>query len=400
MMANTRTPAGGAPPHDFRRLFESAPGLYLVVRPDTPAFTIVAVSQSYLDATGTAREPILGRGIFELFPDDPDHPRPSGPRDLRASLDRVVMNRVPDAMVVQKYDVARPQLEGGGFEERYRSLTNSPVLGADGTLEYIIHRVEDVTDFIRLKQRAGEQARLAEELTQATEDLKAFSSAVSHDLRAPLRALGGFARILEEDHADALDSEAKRKIAVIQESVQKMGAIIDALLLLARIGYQAIKKERFDTGALVAQVCGELTAADGGANSEIAIGELPQTWGDPALLRQVWVNLIANALKYSAAKPRSRVQVSGFDSGGESVFCVTDNGVGFDMRHVGRLFGVFERLHRADQFAGAGVGLAVVKRVVVKHLGRVWADGTVGEGARFFFSLPRVNGLQNQDQPR
>jgi chemotaxis family two-component system sensor kinase Cph1 len=127
---------------------------------------------------------------------------------------------------------------------------------------------------------------------------------------------------------------------------------------------------------------------------------LPQTWGDPALLRQVWVNMIANALKYSSAKPRSRVQVSGFDSGEESVFCVTDNGVGFDMRHVGRLFGVFERLHRADQFAGAGVGLAVVKRVVVKHLGRVWAEGAVGEGARFFFSLPRVNGLQSRDQPR
>jgi signal transduction histidine kinase len=360
-MANTPTPVEGSrarnpdssqlprsgPPPDFRLLFESAPGLYLVLRPDAPAFTIVAVSQSYLGATKTVREQILDRSVFEVFPDTPDDPNPTGARNLRASLERVVMTRAPDAMAIQRYDTARHEAEGGGFEERYWSAFNSPVPSADGTVDYIIHRVEDVTDFIRLKQRAVEQTRLAEELVQAIEDLKAFSSSVAHDLRAPLRALGGFASILEEDHADALDDEARRKIAIIRDSARKMAAIIDALVALARIGYQAIKKERFDMGALVAQVCAELTAAGGGANADIAIGALPQTWGDPALLRQVWVNLISNALKYSATRPRSRVQVSGFDSGEESVFCVTDNGVGFDMRHVDRLFGVFESRGRS-----------------------------------------------------
>src|SRR5437867_4943244 len=155
------------PTPDFQVLFESAPGLYLVL---TAALTIVAVSDAYLKATMTKREDILGRGLFEVFPDNPDDPTATGVRNLRASLDRVLTHRVPDTMAVQKYDIRRPESEGGGFEERYRSPVNSPVLGADGKIAYIIHRVEDVTEFIRLKQEESEQRRITERLqTRAAE---------------------------------------------------------------------------------------------------------------------------------------------------------------------------------------------------------------------------------------
>jgi light-regulated signal transduction histidine kinase (bacteriophytochrome) len=238
------------------------------------------------------------------------------------------------------------------------------------------------------------QARdeLLTKLAHANEDLKAFSSSVSHDLRAPLRELDGFAGILEEDHASELNDQARRKIGLIRDSVRRMADIVDALLALSRTGYQALEKEEFETNALVAQICAELTASPEGANVRISIGDLPRTWGDRALLRQVWVNLISNGLKYSAGRPRPQVEISGYDADGESVFCVEDNGVGFDMSQVERLFGVFQRLHRGDEFPGTGVGLAIVKRVVEKHLGRVWAKGAPNHGAAFFFSLPRGNG--------
>ena len=155
---------------DFQALFESAPGLYLVL---TPALTIVAVSDAYLKATMTKREEILGRGLFEVFPDNPDDPAATGVRNLRASLDRVLTHRAPDTMAVQKYDIRRPESEGGGFEERYWSPVNSPVLGADGKVAYIIHRVEDVTAFVHLKQSGSEQYRITEELRSRAAEMEA-----------------------------------------------------------------------------------------------------------------------------------------------------------------------------------------------------------------------------------
>src|SRR2546427_2556607 len=155
---------------DFQVLFESAPGLYLVL---TPALTIVAVSDAYLKATMTKREEILGRGLFEVFPDNPDDPAATRVRNLRASLDRVLTHRVPDTMAVQKYDIRRPESEEGGFEERYWSPVNSPVLGADGKVTYIIHRVEDVTEFVPLKQVGNEQHEIIERLRKHTAEMEA-----------------------------------------------------------------------------------------------------------------------------------------------------------------------------------------------------------------------------------
>jgi PAS domain S-box-containing protein len=671
---------------DFQALFESAPGLYLVL---TPALTIVAVSDAYLKATMTKREEILGRGLFEVFPDNPDDPTATGVRNLRASLDRALTHRVPDTMAVQKYDIRRPESEGGGFEERYWSPVNSPVLGADGKVAYIIHRVEDVTAFVQLKQAGSEQHRITEELrtraaemeaevfrraqqiqevnnqlrtelearkraeealreseerfravaetatdaivsadnrghityfnpgaerifgyaardvigrpltllmpqrfhdahrqglarflttgearvvgrtvelvgqrkegtefplelslaswkagadtfftgilrditerkraeellraseerfhlmvksvedyaiymldadgrvatwnagaerikgyradeiigrhflcfyipddvqagkpeqllqeavsrgrcedegwrvrkdgsafwanvvctalrdqhgtllgfTKVTRDitertrleqeiqqhsialeaankeLDAFSYSVAHDLRAPLRAIDGFSRLLLEEHAPTLAPEAQHYLNVVRRNSQRMGLLIDDLLAFSRLGRQPLNKQLVRPADLVRQCVDELRAEQQGRRVEIAIGDLPACQSDPALLKHVWMNLMSNALKYTRKQEVAVIEVGSREQAGVCVYFVKDNGVGFDMQYADKLFGVFQRLHRPEDYEGTGVGLAIVQRVIHRHGGRVWAEAAVNQGSTFYFTF-------------
>ena len=695
---------------DFQVLFESAPGLYLVL---TPALTIVAVSDAYLKATMTKREEILGRGLFEVFPDNPDDPAATGVRNLRVSLDRVLTHRVPDTMAVQKYDIRRPESEGGGFEERYWSPVNSPVLGADGKIAYIIHRVEDVTEFIRLKQEESEQRRIterlqtraaemeaeifrrtqqvqiterlrtraaemeaeifrraqqiqevnnqlqkeldarkqaeqalreseerfravaesatdaivaadksghityfnqgaerifgyaardvisrpltllmpqrfhdahrqglarflttgearvvgrtvelvgqrkdgtefplelslaswkargdtfftgilrditerkrAEELLRASEErfhlmvkhvedyaifmldaegrvatwnagaerikgyradeiigrhfacfytpddvragkperllqeavsrgrcedegwrvrkdgsafwanavitalrdphgtllgftkvtrditertrleqeiqqhsvaleaankeLDAFSYSVAHDLRAPLRAIDGFSRVLLEEHAPTLPPEAQHYLNAVRRNSQRMGLLIDDLLAFSRLSRQPLNKQLVRPADLVRQCVDELRAEQQGRRVQIAIGDLPACQADPALLKHVWMNLMSNALKYTRKQEVAVIEVGSREQAGACVYFVKDNGVGIDMQYADKLFGVFQRLHRPEDYEGTGVGLAIVQRVIHRHGGRVWAEAAVNKGATFYFTF-------------
>ena len=695
---------------DFQVLFESAPGLYLVL---TPALTIVAVSDAYLKATMTKREEILGRGLFEVFPDNPDDPAATGVRNLRVSLDRVLTHRVPDTMAVQKYDIRRPESEGGGFEERYWSPVNSPVLGADGKIAYIIHRVEDVTEFIRLKQEESEQRRIterlqtraaemeaeifrrtqqvqiterlrtraaemeaeifrraqqiqevnnqlqkeldarkqaeqalreseerfravaesatdaivaadksghityfnqgaerifgyaardvisrpltllmpqrfhdahrqglarflttgearvvgrtvelvgqrkdgtefplelslaswkargdtfftgilrditerkrAEELLRASEErfhlmvkhvedyaifmldaegrvatwnagaerikgyradeiigrhfacfytpddvragkperllqeavsqgrcedegwrvrkdgsafwanavitalrdphgtllgftkvtrditertrleqeiqqhsvaleaankeLDAFSYSVAHDLRAPLRAIDGFSRVLLEEHAPTLPPEAQHYLNAVRRNSQRMGLLIDDLLAFSRLSRQPLNKQLVRPADLVRQCVDELRAEQQGRRVEITIGDLPACQAGPALLKHVWMNLMSNALKYTRKQEVAVIEVGSREQAGACVYFVKDNGVGIDMQYADKLFGVFQRLHRPEDYEGTGVGLAIVQRVIHRHGGRVWAEAAVNKGATFYFTF-------------
>jgi PAS domain S-box-containing protein len=508
---------------DFRALFESVPGLYLVLAPD---LMIVAASDAYLRATMTKREEILGRGLFEVFPDNPDDPGATGTHNLRASLDTVRRDRVPDAMAMQKYDIRRPESEGGGFEERFWSPSNFPVLDASGRLAWIIHRVEDITavvrleklgsaqrqlaaelraraeeevsrffsvsldllciagfdgyfkrlnpawettlgfstaeltskpfmDFVHPEDRAttlAEAAKLAAERTQlinfanrylcadgsykwlvwnATSDqrfiyaaardvtdeklaqeeirnlnaelehrlaelgvvnqeLEAFSYSVSHDLRAPLRHVTGFAELLEKRGAVSLDDTGRHYLATISESARQMGRLIDDLLSFSRMARAEMRETRVDLSALVSDVQREFQARIGNRDVVWKLGHLPEVQADPALLRQVVVNLISNALKYSGTRPRTEIEVATLPDGDrETVVFVRDNGVGFDMRYVDKLFGVFQRLHRPEEFEGTGIGLANVRRIIQRHGGRAWAEGTPDAGATFYFSLPK-----------
>jgi len=240
----------------------------------------------------------------------------------------------------------------------------------------------------RERQRATDDlAALNRRLAAANRELEAFSYSVSHDLRAPLRAIDGFARILVEDHAPRLDADARRALDVVRENAQRMGRLIDDLLALSRLGRKELVRTPVDVGALVRAVVDEVARLEPDRVVAVTIGELPVTVADAGMLRQVFANLVGNAFKYTRRTADPRVEIGSVRDASGVVYFVRDNGTGFDMRSANRLFQVFHRLHRADEFEGTGIGLATVQRIVQRHGGRVWAEGAVGRGATFRFTL-------------
>ena len=227
------------------------------------------------------------------------------------------------------------------------------------------------------------------ELTAVNKELEAFTYSVSHDLRAPLRHLMSFAELLRKDAASGVSDKARRHLNFISESAERMGNLIDDLLAFSRSGRTDLLREPVSLDALVKDVIGGLDADTQRRRICWDIGPLPVVHADPALLRGVLANLINNALKFTRGRMEARVQIGCDHNDGEMVFFIRDNGVGFDMKYVDKLFGVFQRLHSLDQFEGNGIGLANVRRVISRHGGRTWAEGAVNAGATFYFSLPQ-----------
>ena len=239
----------------------------------------------------------------------------------------------------------------------------------------------------RVSTQAEVIQRANDALAKANAELDAFSYSVSHDLRAPLRAIDGFSRILIEEAMAELSEEHQRYLGLVRANTQKMGELIDDLLSLSRVGSHALARQTVDVNSLVAEVHASFTDEIADREVEITIGDLPEVQADRALLRQVFQNLMSNALKYSRDESPARVSVIAEHNGDEAVFTVRDNGVGFDMRYASKLFEVFQRLHRAEDYEGTGVGLAIVARIVSRHGGRIWAESSPGEGAAFHFTL-------------
>lgn len=694
---------------DFQALFESTPGLYLVL---TPALTIVAVSEPYLKATMTRRKEILGRNLFDVFPGNPDDLNATGVSNLSVSLKKVLLNRAPDVMTVQKYDIRRPESEGSEFEERYWRPVNSPVLGTNGEVAHIIHCVEDVTDFVYLKQARSEQQRITEELRvraaemegeifrsaqqiqevnnqlrieletrkraeetfqalvrstvnagevffrslvlelakslrvryafigcilpdnpgrvgtialcvdgtiaenfeydladtpcadvlhkqtcffphnvqllfpkdqlladmgidaffgatlrgaegkplgvvvvlhdrpmqketdlvksimvlaaertaveierlrsdgamretlaaldaivdgvfifdprtlrfsyvnegavrqvgysreellrmtpldikpefdeprvramiaplvsgaesvhsfttvqrrkdgvdvpveinqqcvavgtaqarliaivrditerkrteeearrqrqlleAANKELEAFAYSVSHDLRAPLRSIDGFSQALLEDCAGRLNEQAEDHLNRIRAASQRMGQLIDDLLSLSRSARGELRREPVDLSALALESADEVRKLWPGRQVKLVVAPRLCAEGDPRLLRIVFDNLLGNAWKFTSKQERAAIEVSAMSHDGTTAYFVRDNGVGFDMAYADKLFGAFQRLHAITEYPGTGIGLATVQRIVVRHGGRVWAEGLLGQGATVYFTL-------------
>jgi light-regulated signal transduction histidine kinase (bacteriophytochrome) len=225
------------------------------------------------------------------------------------------------------------------------------------------------------------------ELEAANRELEAFSYSVSHDLRAPLRHIAGFSGILLEEFGPTLDPQAQRHLQRIQEGTQRMGILVDELLNLSRVGRHALNLQTTALKSLVDDIVPVLQSECEGREVEWNIGELPRVNCDSALIRQVFQNLLSNALKYSRPRSRAVIEVGQSQIEGKPAIFVRDNGVGFNMKYADKLFGVFQRLHRADEFEGTGIGLATVQRIIHKHGGRIWADAELDRGATFYFTL-------------
>jgi signal transduction histidine kinase len=278
-----------------------------------------------------------------------------------------------------------------GIGKRVSTLTENARALAEG--KELTRPMQGTDEIARLDQAFHRMAQSLEnrtaQLQAANKELEAFSYSVSHDLRAPLRAIDGFSRILLEDYACKLDAEGARVLNVIRANTQNMGRLIDDLLTFSRLGRKQIEPAIINMGELARDAFTQLEPSLSGRAPKLNIKNLPPAHGDRALLQQVFVNLLSNAAKYSRPKEPAVVEVGGHSENGENIYYVKDNGVGFDMKYADKLFGVFQRLHSAEEFEGTGVGLAIVQRVVGRHGGRVWAEGKVDEGATFYFTLPR-----------
>lgn len=425
---------------DFRVLFESAPGLNLVLTPD---FKIVAVSDTYLRATMTKREGVLGRGIFDVFPDNPDDPTATGVRNLSASLERVLRQRTTDAMAVQKYDIRRPAAEGGRFEERYWSPVNSPVFGADGEVVYIIHRVEDVTEFVGLKQRGIEQEKLAQELRIRGEQMEGeifqraqeiqevngrlreandeltrlydrtmeadrqkdeFLAMLAHELRNPLAPIPHAIQVLEEFSPADVDLKWARD--VIDRQVQHLTRMVDDLLDVSRIsrGKINLQKERVKLAHVVADAVEIARPLIENRKHKLAVSMPSEAmWldADATRLAQVVYNLLNNAAKYT--QKGGHIWLTVEREGEEAVLRVRDTGDGIAPEMLPEIFELFTQLdHALDRSQGGlGIGLTLVRHLVEMHGGQVQAssDG-LGEGSEFVVRLPVLIQIRDGERAR
>jgi signal transduction histidine kinase len=522
---------------DFKKIFKCSPGLYLLLLPD---LTIAGASDAYLEATLTERDVIIGKNLFDVFPDNPDDTSANGVNNLRYSLNYVLKYKTAHTMAVQRYDIQRAD---GVFEKKFWSPVNKPVLDDERNVLYIIHRVEDVTAYLasndnrddryqqemyqRVQEIQGlnqkliaeiEERAIAEEklkeaqiLLQSTieshkdilifsidrefrylnfnkafmdatfraygtrvdrgvnmldgitsseearkiqenclraisgeshttvesygnlqrshfetrynpvvsengeiigvtvlsanvtdrinaeekiralnKELEAFSYSVAHDLRAPVRIMDGYAALINEDYGQFLDEEGVRLIEVIRSNARHMGALIDDLLDFSKLGRVSVNTRPVNIDALVRSVVDEQLTLTTNNKIVVDIGKLLPTSCDGSLIRHVFSNLVSNAIKYSRKKERPIVEIGSENSMDGITYFVRDNGAGFDPRYSEKLFNVFQRLHKVEEYEGTGVGLAIAHRIVSKHGGRIWAESEVGNGATFYLTLPSI----------
>lgn len=362
----------------FRRLIASIRD-YAILALD-PQGRVVTWNEGARDILGYEEKDIIGQHFSRFYPPDA----------LAAHAPERALN---EAKIGQHFEGEHWRVRADGSRFWARSAL-TPAYSADGRLVGYMKVVHDLTPQHDAMQRIAnlnaDLVKRAEQLEAANRELEAFSYSVSHDLRAPLRHIDGFSNLLANRTNHVLDAESKRFLNIISRAAKQMGTLIDDLLSLSRIGRTPLRLEPVKHSALVAEVIASGHYENAPHPVTWEIGALPDVQADASMLRLVWQNLIGNAVKYSGKNAQPRVAISGATNAktGEHVFSIRDNGVGFDMQYVDKLFGVFQRLHGPAEFEGTGIGLANVRRIVTRHGGRTWAEGKPGEGATFYFSLP------------
>ena len=322
----------------------------------------------------------IGQPMLMLFPPERVHEE----EDILAKIGR--------GESVRHFETVRATKDGQRIDV---SITISPIANREGKIIGASKIARDITEWKRAEEKIRQlntelEQRVIERTAQleaANKELEAFSYSVSHDLRAPLRAVNGFAGIVLEDYGSHLPEDGQKYLERIRDGGQQMGVLIDDLLAFSQLSRQPMTRHTVDTAKLVESVLEELKPQHEGRELELRVGDLPPTYGDSSLLKQVWINLLSNALKYSRGRTPAIVEIGCACEGGVNTYFVRDNGTGFDMQYAHKLFGVFQRLHRADEFEGTGVGLAIVQRIIYRHGGRIWAEAKENHGATFYFTL-------------
>jgi signal transduction histidine kinase len=286
-------------------------------------------------------------------------------------------------------DTAVEAMKAGALDyvlKPFKLSTVLPVLARALTLRRL--RLENAVLERNVRERTAELEAANRDLENANKELEAFSYSVSHDLRAPLRHIDGFSQLLEEGHAAELTPPAQRLLQKVRDGASRLGGLIDDLLDFSRLSRQPLTMRTVSISQLVRSVLDELEPERAGREVELRIGDLPDCLGDIMLLKQVFINLLSNALKFTRKREQALVEIGCDQGSGELTYFVRDNGAGFDMRYASRLFGVFQRLHSADQFEGTGVGLSIVQRIIHRHGGEISVEAEVDKGAHFRFTLP------------
>jgi PAS domain S-box-containing protein len=361
-------------------LIENIPNMIFVK--DAKDLRFVRFNKAGEDLLGYSRQDLIGKNDYDFFPKEE--------ADFFIAKDRAVLTH-GDLVDIPEEPI-HTRLRG----VRTLHTMKIPIVDAQGKPQYLLGISEDIT---ARKETDQEIQRLNHELMTYTaqlevtnRELESFSYTVSHDLRAPLRAIDGFAKMLEEDYAKQISDDGRRWLTVIRDNSRRMSQLIDDLLGFSRMGRKPLEAVALDMTAIVREVKVEMGEAAFSPRVEVRISPLGKVRADRSLIKQVWANLLSNAVKYSGLQSEPLVEVFQLERDGETIYGVRDNGVGFDMRYYEKLFGVFERLHSDQEFSGTGVGLAIVQRIVVRHGGRVWAESKLNEGATFYFTLGKKNG--------
>jgi len=403
----------------------------------TPGWIIVAVTDSYLRATRTRREDLVGRHAIEAFPENPDDVRLQGADMIFESMQRAVDTGTPDVMPVHKYAIRRPMSEGGDYVEHYWSIVNSPIFDADGKVVFVVHRVDDVTELVRRQQSMEEQERRSAELElrasllemdvairsaelqksnrqlhqanaqlssaraelerrvehrtadlqRRNQALEEIAYAASHDLQEPLRAVAGYCQLMLMEHQAGLPAEAVDYLQKAAAGAHRMSAMIRGILQFARMPKDTQSFESIDAKESLAETLISLESAISESHATVLQGDLPTIHSDRVLLTQLFQNLIGNAIKYRSERPPV-IRVDSRNAGKEWVFSVTDNGPGIPAGSRDRVFAIFQRLKSPNNVPGTGIGLSLCRQIVEHHGGRIWIEGEPGEGTTVYFTIP------------